>query len=531
MLSQDSIAKRQFNLYIEQYPKGRFAARSLFYLAKINRNQKEYQKAIDQYDEIIKKYYYTEIADKSGTEIANTYYEKGDFKSSYRIFSQNLKALQSNPFENENNQDEYIYKIALSYEKLNDLDNAKKYYQIYILRYKNGTFFNDAIFNLGTIYEKEGKKDLAVAFFKQINNSSGDIKVSLRIADLFYNHDQYKEALAKYLNIIDSSKDEIIVKNCKAKVIVINYKIDNLVEALRLQKIFEDSYNKIDQYLAEFEYERASYYYRIKNYDLAKKIFLDVVDEYEKTEFAAWSMYWVGKLEESSSQNEEAIKVFDWVIKNFPISKAAARSNLSLGNIYFRNEKFDLALKYYKTISDKPLEESQIYSSALNNLIECYNKLSLYDAAIEYCRKFIELYPGDESITEKKLKIGIFYKQLKYYDQAIVHFQSLLDYVDQNIEAEIRYYIGECYYSKNDHQQALLEFLKITYLITKHEKIDWVPPAYYMAGQCYEKMNKFEQAIIMYQQIIDKPGIDSTFKAQAIKEIERVRTLLISNKK
>ena len=46
-----------------------------------------------------------------------------------------------------------------------------------------------------------------------------------------------------------------------------------------------------------------------------------------------------------------------------------------------------------------------------------------------------------------------------------------------------------------------------------------------MAGQSYEKMMKLEQAIGMYQQVIDRPGIDPTFKAAARKEIERVKIL------
>ena len=44
-----------------------------------------------------------------------------------------------------------------------------------------------------------------------------------------------------------------------------------------------------------------------------------------------------------------------------------------------------------------------------------------------------------------------------------------------------------------------------------------------MAGQSYEKMGKYDQALNMYQQIVDKPGIDATFKAAAQKEIARVK--------
>jgi len=39
-------------------------------------------------------------------------------------------------------------------------------------------------------------------------------------------------------------------------------------------------------------------------------------------------------------------------------------------------------------------------------------------------------------------------------------------------------------------------------------------------------MGKYDQAISMYQQIVDRPGIDRTFKAAAKKEIDRVNALV-----
>ena len=45
-----------------------------------------------------------------------------------------------------------------------------------------------------------------------------------------------------------------------------------------------------------------------------------------------------------------------------------------------------------------------------------------------------------------------------------------------------------------------------------------------MSAQSYEKMGKFDQALNMYQQIIDKPGIDPAFKTAAQKEINRVKS-------
>mgnify|MGYP003342741751 CR=1 FL=1 len=136
-----------------------------------------------------------------------------------------------------------------------------------------------------------------------------------------------------------------------------------------------------------------------------------------------------------------------------------------------------------------------------------------------------------DRILDKKIKIGSLYTKAGYYDQAIQHFQGILDEAGSLLEAEIRYDIGEAYYGKGDYAQAILEFLKVPYLVTKQGKVDWTATSFYMAGQSYEKMSRFEEAIGMYQQIVDRPGIDATFKAAARKEIDRVKQLTNKGRK
>jgi tetratricopeptide (TPR) repeat protein len=141
-------------------------------------------------------------------------------------------------------------------------------------------------------------------------------------------------------------------------------------------------------------------------------------------------------------------------------------------------------------------------------------------------RKYLELYPNNEDNLDKRIKIGILYERLGYYDQAVLHLQALLDEAGSDLEGEIRYYIAEANYNKGDYQQAILDFLKVPYLVTKKGKIDWTANSLYMSGQSYEKMGRYDQALVMYQQILDRTGIDETFKIAARKEIDRVKLVL-----
>jgi tetratricopeptide (TPR) repeat protein len=140
-------------------------------------------------------------------------------------------------------------------------------------------------------------------------------------------------------------------------------------------------------------------------------------------------------------------------------------------------------------------------------------------------RDFIQRWPNDPTVIDKKIRVGTLYTKIGYYDQAIFQLQALLPEAGSAAEAELRYDIGEAYYYKGEYQQAILEFLKVPYLSTGKGSVDWTATSFYMAGQSYEKMMKFTEAIGMYQQVVDRPGIDPTFKAAARKEIDRVKLL------
>ena len=167
-----------------------------------------------------------------------------------------------------------------------------------------------------------------------------------------------------------------------------------------------------------------------------------------------------------------------------------------------------------------------LVQSAMSNLIMTYKEMELYDGALELTRKYIERFPNDPDLIDKKIDLGVIYQKLGYYDRSILQLQSLIEAGNTNLEAELRYYIGEAYFYKGDYQQAILEFLKVPYLVTKKEKADWISTSYYMAGQSYEKMSKYEQAMTMYKQIIDRKDTDVQFKTAAQKEIDRVKAVL-----
>ena len=251
-----------------------------------------------------------------------------------------------------------------------------------------------------------------------------------------------------------------------------------------------------------------------------------VVREYKTAPVVPEALFWTGKALELAEKPQNAISLYDSVIRRYPRSEVSTQARLSLGNVYYNLEQWDSAAYYYKALVDSSAHAPEMAQYAMNNLAVTYKQLKLYDAAMETDRQYIERYPNADDIIDKKIDVAVLYQDLGFYDQSVLQLQNLLEMGNPGIEAELRYYIGEAYFYKGNYQQAILEFLKVPYLVTKRGKVDWVSTSYYMAGQSYEKMSKFDLAVTMYKKIVESRDTDAEFKTAARREIDRVQALL-----
>ncbi len=375
---------------------------------------------------------------------------------------------------------------------------------------------------LGLIHQKEGSPEVASGFFRSAGTGTSG---SRDIADLLFQNGNFADALRQYKQLAASANNDADRRYYDGRIIVCRLRSDDTQGIDKDIAAFSEKHKNPAEELASFDLEKGNHLYRKENYAEARKLFERVADKYDETTSAPVAMYWIGKVLESGNKPQDALKQYERLLKEYPNAPILPRTYLAMGNLHYNQEKWDEAVKNYRRIVDDPHADPELLPFALNNLIQTYEAAEVYDAALSLTRKYLELYPNSDDSFDKKIKIGVLYQRLGYNDQSALHLQALLDEAGSDLEGEIRYYIAEANYGKGDYQQAILDFLKVPYLVTKKGKIDWTANSLYMAGQSYEKMGRFDQALTMYQQILDRSGIDETFKAAARKEIERVKTL------
>lgn len=510
---------------VNNIPNGFFTSKILEQLAELYLQTNQYNKAIAAYEKLITEYCYTHEAEKANEHLVDILFAAGKYSEAIDRLEQEINTDKTSIFDSDFPWNK-LKKLATFYEKLGNTKKASRLYNQYLLHNRLSADANEVYYALGVIARTEGRSGAAASYFKQAAAVSASGVTSKEIADLLFQNEQYDESARQYKRLALSSGTKSDQQYFLSRAIVATLRLNKLPEAQTLIADFKKEFGRIKTAEAEFAFEMGTLYYRNKNYTQAKKVFEDLTDDYEKSPFEPWGYYYLGKIAEVTNNLEQAAKQYINILEKFSNSDVVPRTLLSLGNMHFNAERYDDAIRYYVQIIDRADKAGDVLKYAMSNLIEAYESKKMYDGALKLTRDYIERYPNDEDLIDKKIKIGILYTKIGYYDQAILHFQNLLSEAGSLLEAELRYNIGEAYYYKGDYQQAILEFLKVPYLTFSQGKVNWTATSLYMAGQSYEKMSKFNEALQMYQQIIDRSGIDATFKAAARKEIDRIRTII-----
>lgn len=508
--------------YLTNFPESPYTAEVLVLGADAANRSGQTELAIRYLTRLSEEFPYTSAGENARRQLAGIYARSGNAGAAVALYTELLEEAENDPLAEPGTTGDLYLALGESLSGAGKTMEARTYLFRFLARQPGKDQAGRAYSLLGASYQKEGALEMATAYFRQ----AGAATASKEMADLLFSSGSYADAHKQYVQLARESRNENEKQHFEARIILSKLLNNDLTGIDASINAFAAQYKRADEDLASFELEKGSYYYRKQDYTTARKSFDRVSDKYDRTASAPSAMYWNGKILEATGKPQDALKLFDKIVKQYPRAAILPRVFVAIGNLQYRAERWDEAVQNYRRVVDDPSADPELLPLAMGNLIETYEAAAVFDAALDLTRRYLDMFPHGEDALDKKIKIGILYQRLGYNDQSVAHLQALLDEAGSDLEGELRYYIGEGQYNKGDYQQAILEFLKVPYLVTKKGKLDWTANSLYMAGQSYEKMNRHEQAVTMYQQILDRPGIDETFKAAARKEIDRVKVVL-----
>jgi TolA-binding protein len=531
-------AEQALATFLTRCPEDGAVVAARFYYANVLKHQEKYQQSIEAYQTILNNYFYSAYADSALLNLGDVLLDRGEYQTALSHFLEMKAQYHKISWSNYDQAraelfapDELEFKIAAAFEKLNDLPNAREFYQNYLKMAPNGTHVPQALLALGKISSAAGTEDTAVAlsYLNRIRAESGDqtlnYAASIQTADLLFQEAKYEPANQEYRRAIGLAADQKEKEYPQVRSIICQYRVGNIAAADNEVAEFTKTYGNSPQYVAQFEYEKGEFYLQQKSYDTAEKIFSDLRKKYKQTEFAPKAELALGQLYIRTNKDEKAMDIITQIPEKYPESEVTPLAYINLGDYYLKEAKQpENATSLYKKALEHP-KVGKWDKYAMQNLIDSYEMLGMHDQVLTFIRAHLQKYPNDEANFGLKLKIGGTYKAMRQYDLAIAQFEELKKASGQENDADIQFRLAECYELMGQFEKAITEYLKVKYITKRTDELPWDVTAQYRAGLIYVKLKQYNEARTLFEKIVKSWGAESDFGRAAMGQLDAIKNL------
>ena len=450
-----SGSQKIYKQIASEYVNSEVAALALAAVAEHYQNNGMFEEAYQLYKKLINTYYYAEVAHENQNKLALMAVKAGHYDEVIKLGQSLLYPVISSDIIISRellgkNFSDNIYLIAKAYEGKNNLKIALDYLQQYLNIEQTGKYADNARFDIGQIFYNQNQKNLALENFRLITNVNPELYKQSRfyIAEIYFDSGNFEQSAAIYKearSLINDTDQQMMIK-LDTQLIISLIRLGNLKESNTLINRFGKSYSDQKNILAQFEIEQGDYYRLKKDYNAARKKYYQVKKNYKSSDYVDDADYNIALIHLTLNENEKAFEILSNFYKNYSKSDKLPAALNSLGTLYYRSEKYDVAISMFKNALTS-CKNIELERSILSNLIQTYTLTSFWDAAQGTARQYVEKFPDAPDNLDKKIVIAQAYINLNQFDNAIEYLRKIKYEADSEREPEIQYYICLLYTS------------------------------------------------------------------------------------
>ncbi len=530
---QTDAAIQTLKGFLLEFPQHPYQAKGYEKLAGLFAEQQDYSLAAQFLERMVNLFDYADEAIGASIKISDYYTRSNNDKKALDFVAQTIQRYNTvddpvvQNFLAAAPPEMYFY-AGKAYFQQNKFADARQNLLKYLRAVREDDAQGQALLLLGEMAQKDGDNEsalLQLELIKKAEDPAVFYQANAIAADILFNEENYTEALKKYNMLIaenTESDQKIAFEGQKLRCLVQLGQVSAFKSQVNAFKKNYANQPGVDNYLAAAIYEQAKVAFSKKSFDSSINFCKKILSRYKKSSYADDAQYMIGRNYATLNQGKKALEEFHKFLKNYPKSDLAANVYLTIADIHFRNEETEqgvAAVRQAVAVASNPETEQ----AARSSIISTYKSLGLWDGALQNAREYVGKFPNAKDIIDQRITIGVALTRLNRFAEAVDYLKKLKFDVTSEDEPEIQFYIGEAYFNGGQYQQAVNEFMKIP-LLSQKTKLQWEASALYYAGQSYEKLGRTTEAMRMYQEIIDRPGIQVELKRQARKLIDNLKS-------
>ena len=520
---------------------------------------KEYElrseNSLELLEAYLKQYPDSRHANRIEAMMASVYFEEGKYPEAIALYrSCNLDALP------DKERDEAALKLATSYLKLGNLEEAKVWFTL--LKEVSKTHQADAVYNLGYIDYVEGRYDAALKTFTSLKNDDVyDALVPYYIGEIHLTRGEYKQAdevASDYLRHFAGHKDEAemnriqgearsamkdylnAIASLEAYVNAVPQPQRKAMYELGMSYYHTGAYSKATEMLGRTTMEQDALaqnanlhmglaYLQLKERNQARMAFeqASVADHDLAVKEQALYNYALCIHETSYSPFAESVTVFERFLNEFPASRYRERVNDYLVETYMNTRSYDAAFKSIAKISKPGPRIMEAKQKILFRLGTQAFANARFEEALQYFNRSLEVGQYNFATqADASYWRGEAYYRLKNYKAAGQDFRKYLELTKNKRSSEYGlalYNLGYTDFNQKNYQGALNWFGRFVNE-SVHDNKQVLADAYNRMGDCNFYARKFDDARRSYdkaEQVDPSLGDYSLYQEGFVKGLQR----------
>ncbi|MGB9590670.1 MAG: tetratricopeptide repeat protein, partial [Candidatus Hydrothermia bacterium] len=351
---------------------------------------------------------------------------------------------------------------------------------------------------VGSVYVREGEEDVERGFWNgwtvwatgMCSYFKGDYEVAERyfLENISHNTDSivvlYSRLGAGWCNLhearpadaktqleivlISSPEGSDLAKCAELGVAIAIFNMGKYGEAYAMLNEIYMPQPKNPYLAAEILYHRGFVCEVMRNFPESEHSWRKVIEDYGNMEKAAPAAFRLGESYAAGGDNEHAIPMLEWLIKQFPDYPKNNRAIYMLAEMYFSMKEYRSALiKFKEFIARFPY--NRLVDDVKGRMSQTYYAIALEDEGI--LPEFEKTFPNSQELAEA------------YYYWAAKHYEE-----------------GEKLNSPAEYDTAASLFYKMATLFPKHRR---APDALFYAGQIYFNQKKYSYAASTMKKFVE----------------------------
>jgi TolA-binding protein len=437
--------------------------------AEVHYNADEFKQAIAMYQEALTKLppgLPQEVLDKLHYGLAWAHLKEGEFKPAIDEFQKIAK----------NSEDRIIKVAALcqigdAYQDSGDYTRAMETYDTILKDYPDSLYGDYVQYQLGLVLLKSSNYEGAIMALQNLKRNFPESKLlddaTYALGLSYFQREDYSTSA----QILRQFQQDYRDSNLKSQAVyLLGTSLFNLASYAEAIEVFRDivkNYSQDIELVQKSEYEIADCYYQMGNEKEAMERFTNLRSKYPDSTLTPEVMWWLGEYYYRHNDLSLARRYFSSLIQDYAKSNLVVDAYYALGSISEQEAKYDEAESNFQKVID--IGHADLSGTAAIAIADLYVKKGQAERALE---KYKAVAQSQSNLSHLIYpKIADLYRSLSKYDEALDFYAKSLQAVPLRQMGSIQFKIAETKEAQGKKDQAIEDYLKVTYLYPENNEL------------------------------------------------------------